>query len=93
MASNKSQDNVTSAASRIGPSGIAWPKEIVAVLMSPRILHKSGDRPPAAHRSRTQPSSSAPGAVEAGRAGGVAVQRDHCGVRDAGAWWRWRWSG
>jgi hypothetical protein len=73
---NKSQDSVISSARRNARSAIGWPKEIAAVQMESPNFSRWGGRPAAVSRSAPSHAGSA-GIVEAGRLGGVAVQRDH----------------
>jgi hypothetical protein len=67
---------VISSARRNARSAIGWPKEIAAVQMESPHFSRSGGRPAAVSRSAPSHAGSA-GIVEAGRLGGVAVQRDH----------------
>ncbi len=58
IARNRSQPSVSASALSMAASGMAWPNEMVAVLMKPPQLGQSGAQPlPASMRSRTHGSS------------------------------------
>ena len=73
----RSQANVSSSARSIGPTGIAWPNEIVAVLTMPPHLRQLGNssRP---RKLLLDDFELVPlAAIEASGIRGVAVQFDH----------------